>query len=244
MAGLEGIDASSMEVVDALGARRFVYDVEDRIVRPLVHHADFLPVARKEGAERVVDKVRFGMPVGPRLLTNARGDNLASPAWRGLFGNAQHHGLAAISYVVERDAKSHEAFRIQRRDGKPMVVAALVARRHYKFTSTGNEYDDLGHVQLTAAANDFVAQVHDRFIVELDSVVARDAWMNAEATGKEALSALLVPADNARYEMVPIAEDVWKRRGDPEAVKPAGKARVWEHGFAAKAGKGGAQTRL
>ncbi|MES2155039.1 MAG: SOS response-associated peptidase family protein [bacterium] len=234
MAGLEGIDASSMEVIDALGGTRYVYDAGDRIARPLVHHADFLPVARLEGGERVVDKVRLGMPVGPRLLTNARGDNLVSPAWRGLFGKPEHHALAAISYVVERDAKTKAAFRIQRRDGKLMVVAALMARRHYAFTSTGNEYDDLGHVQVTAPANDFVAQVHDRFVVELDSRVRQDAWMDPAATGKEALQNLLVPAANDAYEMVPIAEDVWKRRGDPEAVKPQGGAKVWGEASAKK----------
>jgi putative SOS response-associated peptidase YedK len=228
MAGLEGIDASSMDVIDALGARRFVYDTEDRIVRPLVRHADFLPVARNEAGERVVDRVRFGMPIGPRLLTNARSDNLASPAWRGLFGKAAHHGLAAISYVVERDARTKEAYRIQRRDGRPIVVPALVARRHYAFASTGNEYDDLGHVQLTAEANALVAQVHDRFVVELADAAARDAWMVPEATGKEALAALLVPAPPDGYEMVPIAADVWKRRGDPGAVAPVGPAVRWK----------------
>lgn len=228
MAGLEGIDASSMEVIDALGGTRYVYDVEDRIVRPLVHHADFLPVAHLEGTERVVDRVRFGMPVGPRLLTNARADNLASPAWRGLFGKAAHHALAAVSYVVERDAHTHEAFRIQRRDGKVMVVAALMARRHYKFTSTGNEYDDLGHVQVTAPANGFVSQVHDRFVVELDDRARRDGWMDPEGLGREALQNLLQPAPNDRYEMVPIAEDVWKRRADPDAVKATGQSRVWQ----------------
>ncbi len=225
-----------MEVIDALGGTRYVYDAGDRIARPLVHHADFLPVARLENGERVVDKVRFGMPVGPRLLTNARSDNLVSPAWRGLFGKDEHHALAAISYVVERDAKTKKAFRIQRRDGKLMVVAALMARRHYSFTSTGNEYDDLGHVQVTAAANDFVAQIHDRFVVELESKAKRDSWMDPEATGKEVLSAMLAAAPDERYEMVPIDDDVWKRRGDPEAVKARGAALRWK--------KGGGQATL
>lgn len=234
MAGLEGIDASSMEVIDALGATRYVYDVDARIVRPLVHHADFLPVARMEADERVVDRVRFGMPVGPRLITNARADNLAAPAWRGLFGRPEHHALAAVSYVVERHPHTKAAYRIQRRDGKVMVVGALVARRHYSFASTGNEYDDLGHVQVTADANDFVAQVHDRFVVELDDRARRDGWMDPAGLGREALANLLQPAPNDRYEMVPIAEDVWTRRGDPEAVKPMGTTIVWTGSAKAK----------
>src|SRR5688572_24856030 len=120
MAGLEGIDASKMDVIDALGGTRYVYDVAERVAKPLVRHTDFLPVARVVDGERVIDKVRFGLPVGPRILTNARSDNLASPAWRGLFGKPEHHALAAISFVVERDAKK-DAYRIQRRDGRLIV---------------------------------------------------------------------------------------------------------------------------
>src|SRR5437867_3515462 len=111
MAGLEGIDASSMEVIDALGAVRYAYDAGDRIARPLLRHADFAPVAVFRDGERVVEKVRFGLPVaGGRLITNARDDKLAvSPSWKGLFSKPEGRGLSAISYVVERDAKSGEA---------------------------------------------------------------------------------------------------------------------------------------
>lgn len=228
MAGLEGIDASSMEIIDALGAVRYVYDPGDRIARPLLRHADFAPVAVVREGVRVVEKVRFGLPVaGGRLVTNARDDKLAiSPAWKGLFAKPESRGLAAISYVVERDAKTHDAYRIQRRDGKLMVVPALVVRRHYKFASTGNEYDDLGHVQVTADANAFVGQIHDRFIVELAAAKDRDSWMGSE--DPEELLALMKPAPDERYEMVPIAADVWTRRNDPDAAKPRGKPRFWE----------------
>ena len=218
MAGLEGIDASAMEIVDALGAR-FVYDSGERVVKPVVRHTDFIPVARCVEGERVLERTRFGLSVGPRVLTNARSDNLASPAWKGLYGKPEHHALAAVSYVIERDAKGN-SYRIQRRDGKTMAVAALAAKRHYKFASTGNEYDDWGHVQLTADANPFVAQVHGRFVVELPDKAARDAWMAAEAQAIQK-ERLLVPAPDDRYEMVPISPDVWKKR-DAESVMPRG----------------------
>lgn len=228
MAGLEGIDASSMDIIDALGGRRFVYEAGERIAKPLVRHADFVPVAVNLDGERVVDKVRFGLPVaGGRLITNARDDKLAvSPAWKGLFSKPEGRGLAAISYVVERDAKTHETFRIQRRDGGLIVVPALVARRHYAFASTGNEYDDLGHVQVTAAANGFVGEVHDRFVVELATASERNAWMSSEKPSE--LLPLLAPAPDDRYEMVPIAPDVWTRRGDPDAARPTGRAKSWK----------------
>jgi putative SOS response-associated peptidase YedK len=227
MAGLEGIDASSMDVIDALGAKRFVYDAGERIARPLLRHADFTPVAILKDGERVVERVRFGMPVaGGRLITNARDDKLThSPAWKNLFEKSR--GLAAISYVVEREAKTKAAYRIQRRDGGLIVVPALVARRHYKFTSTGNEYDDLGHVQITADSNDFVGTVHDRFVVELATRKERDAWMDPSAAADD-LMGLIKAAPNDRYEMVPIAADVWTRRDDPDAAKPRGEAVVWK----------------
>src|SRR5882672_9173520 len=138
MAGLEGIDASTMDVIDALGAKLFVYDAGDRIARPLLRHADFTPVAVLKDGERVVDNVRFGIPVaGGRLITNARDDKLtASPSWKGMFATGR--GLVAISYVVENDKKTKTTYRVQRRDGALMVVPALVAMRHYKFSSTGN----------------------------------------------------------------------------------------------------------
>jgi putative SOS response-associated peptidase YedK len=162
---------------------------------------------------------------GGRLITNARDDKLTeSPAWRSLF--EKNRGLAAISYVVEREAKTKATYRIQRRDGALIVVPALVARRHYKFTSTGNEYDDLGHVQITADSNDFVGTIHDRFVVELATRKERDAWMDPSAATED-LKALIEPAPNDRYEMVPIAGDVWTRRDDPDIAKPRGKAVVW-----------------
>ena len=218
MAGLEGIDASSMELVDALGAR-FAYDAGDRIVKPLVRHADFVPVAVAGPEGRRIEEARFGLPVGPRLLTNARRDKLAaSPAWKGLVRGGRC--LAAVSYVVERDKAGH-AYRIQRRDGRVMVVPGLAAVRHYRFASTGNEYDDLGHVQVTGEPNAHVASVHDRFLCELATPAHRDAWMDP-ATPPEDLLALLITAPDDRYEMVPIAPDVWTRRKDPTAVAAIG----------------------
>ncbi len=231
MAGLEGIDASSMEIVDALGAARWEYDAGDRIVRPVLKHADRAPVALNRGGERVMERVRFGMPMGPggRLLTNARSEKLtAASSWKSLFGKPEHHCLTAISYVVERDAKSKTSYRIQRRDGALMVVPGLAAERHYSFASTGNEYDDWGHVQVTAPANEFVATVHDRFVCELETKEAREAWMQPAKEDRDALLDLLAAAPVERYEMVPIADDVWKRKDDPEAAKPVGDAKVWK----------------
>ena len=232
MAGLEGIDASTMEVIDALGAVRWAYEPDDPIARPLVRHADRLPVSVNANGERVIEQGRFGMPgFQGRLITNARSEKLTEArSWKALFGRTQHHCLTAISYVVERDAAKKKSYRIQRRDGRLMVVPGLSAVRHYSFASTGNEYDDLGHVQVTADANDFVATVHDRFVCELATPKARDAWMSPEGRDEQELLALLHAAPNDAYEMVPIANDVWKRRHDPDAVRPTGEALVWEGG--------------
>ncbi len=226
MAGLEGIDANSMDVIDALGATRYVYDEEARIAKPLIRHADRVPVAVNREGERVVDRVRFGMPgFKGRLITNARDDKLQSAAtWKALLGKPEHHSLTAISYVVERDKKTDTTYRVQRRDGGLMVVPGLTAVRHFKFASTGNEYDDACHVQVTCDANDFVATIHDRFVVDLDSPAARDTWMSADV---DAGLDLLRPAGDEVYEMVPIAADAWKSRS-PEAVAPAGEPRVWQ----------------
>ncbi|MGQ0535988.1 MAG: SOS response-associated peptidase family protein [Methanobacteriota archaeon] len=223
MAGLEGIDASKMEIVDALGVAKWNYDPVDRVVRPLVRHMDFLPVAVNVEGERVVEKVRFGMPAGPggRIITNARDDSIAeATSWKRLFGKAEHHSLTAVSYVVERDQKTKEAYRIQRTDGTVMVVPGLVARRHITFASTGNEYDDLCHVQITADANPEVATVHDRFVCDLATREARDLFMAPEGRQQEELLSLLRPAPKGTYELVKTAPDVWKRRDDPEAAKP------------------------
>lgn len=226
MAGLEGIDASSMEVIDALGATKYVYDAGDRIAKPVLRHTDFAPVAVLRDGEVVVDKVRFGLPMMQgRIITNARSDKLReSPGWKAMFGKPGSHCMTAISFVVERDAAG-TAYRIQRRDGKLIVVAGLVARRHYRFASTGNEYDDLGHVQITADSSPFVATVHERFVVELESRKKQEQWMKAEG-GTEELLGLLASADNERYEMVPIDPDVWTKR-DAESIKPRGKPVRW-----------------
>jgi putative SOS response-associated peptidase YedK len=225
MAGLEGIDASKMDIVDALGVTRWEYDPGERVARPVVRHADFVPVAIRKADGLAIEKVRFGLPVaGGRLLTNARDDKVAvSGAWKGLFEKSRC--MTAISFVVERDAKTGETYRIQRRDGRMIVVAGLYAMRHWKFTSTGNEYDELGHVQVTADANDFVAQVHDRFVVELDTRKDQATWMDP-AAAKEDLLALLGKAPDERYEMVPVDPQVWTKR-DLESIKPRGPPVVW-----------------
>lgn len=225
MAGLEGIDAASMDVIDALGGTKWLYDPGDRIAKPVLKHTDFAPVARLVEGERVVDKVRFGLPVaGGRIITNARDDKLQiSPSWKGLF--AASRCLTAITYVVERDAETGTTYRIQRRDGKLMVVPGLVAKRHYTFASTGNEYDDWGHVQITAPANDFVAEIHDRFVVDLAENAERNAWMNPD-TEPDGLMALLRPAPNEAYERLPVSPDAWKSRS-AEALQPTGKAEYW-----------------
>jgi putative SOS response-associated peptidase YedK len=240
MAGLEGIDASRMELVDALGVARWEYDEEDHIVKPIVKHADIVPIAVRRAAgadgtgagERVAVRARFGMPVaGGRLITNARDDRLAtSAAWRNLFADVAHRCLTAVSYVVERDGKTGTTFRIQRRDATPMVVPGLCAVRHYTFTSTGNEYDDLGHVQVTTAANDFVATVHDRFVCELDARADRDAWLDAAAKPSD-LAALLAAAPDDRYEMVPVASGIWKREADATPTGPPVRWRARQHGL-------------
>lgn len=256
MAGLEGIDAASMEIVDALQAR-FVYDEQTRIVRPLVRHADFVPVAVHGAAvraakakggetaasfgeaaddERVIARVRFGMPgFQGRLITNARDDKLREArSWKALLGKPQHHCLTAVSYVVERAGKDVRpvggiepggTYRIQRRDGRPMVVPGLCAVRHLSFSSTGNEYDDLCHVQITTEADRLVGTIHDRFVVDLADAAARDAWMAADV---EACMALLRSAPDEAYEMAPVSGDVWTRRKDPDAVEPVGRPVAWE----------------
>lgn len=229
VAGLEGIDASSMDVIDALGAVRYAYDEADRIVRPVLKHADFAPVAVNRDGERVIDRVRFGMPsFQGRLITNARSEKVTEArTWKALFGKRDHHCVTAISYVVERDAKKQNTYRIQRRDGQLLVVPGLCAVRHYSFSSTGNEYDDLGHVQLTIDANDFVASVHDRFVCELVTPEAREAWMAPDAHTQGELLALLQAAPNEAYEMVPISPDIWKRKDDPTAAVAVGEPLVW-----------------
>lgn len=229
MAGLEGIDATTMQIVDALGAVKWMYDVEGRVAKPVVRHTDFVPVAVNSHEGRVMEKTRFGMPgFKGRILTNARRESLQSAAsWKALFGRPKNHCLTAVSYVVERTKDKKHTYRIQRKDGQLMVVPGLCAVRHLTFASTGNEYDDLCHVQVTAPANEFVATVHDRFICELTTDEAVEAWMAPDAESTGLLMELLQPADNQRYEMVPIAADVWTRRGDPDAVAPQGKTRTW-----------------
>ncbi|MGB1585635.1 MAG: SOS response-associated peptidase family protein [Thermoplasmatota archaeon] len=255
MAGLEGIDATSMELVDALQAQ-FIYDEAERLVKPLIRHADFVPVAvhrdavaaavargqnpqgdaiamdwREPEAKRCIARVRFGMPgFQGRLITNARDDKLTEArTWKSLLGKPEHHCLTAVSYVVERAAKDADrvggiepgaTYRIQRRDGRPMIVPGLCAVRKLEFSSTGNVYHDLAHVQITSDANAFIGKIHDRFVVDLDRVAA-DAWMAGNDVA-------LAPADDDAYEMVPVSSEVWTRRKDPDVVAPTGDAIVWD----------------
>lgn len=50
----------------------------------------------------------------------------------------------------------------------------------------------------------------------------RDRWTAPDKTKPAWRLAMLKPAPEDRYEMIPIAGDVWKRRDGPKAVEPVG----------------------
>lgn len=220
MAGLIGLQASDLEIQDALGARRF--DYEDWIPHPVVRLTTNVPVAVERDGQRVVVPARWGFPIGAgRPIGNARDDRLtASPMWSSLLGKS--HGLVAATAVYEQKEwrGKKTSFWFRRVDGKAIVMPALVGLRTVK------DEKRLCAAIVTTAPSQFFGQFHDRQVCALDEP-SREAWMTA-TTAADALKCLK-PAANKEWEAVPVDDVIFKPgRREAEHLIPVADPIRWQ----------------
>ncbi|MGB0652638.1 MAG: SOS response-associated peptidase [Thermoplasmatota archaeon] len=223
MAGLIGLTASDIDVQDATGAIRWAYEGE-WIPHPVVRLTTTLPAAvTAEDGEREVQRVRWGFPVGPRPVGNARDDKLeTSPLWSKMLGEPGGHGLFVTTGIYEmvKDQEGNKrSYWFRRRDGAPIVMPGLVGLRNLK----GEER--LCGAIITTNPNALFARYHPRQVCSLEPD-ERDAWMSA-SFGKA--MDLLRPAPDDAWEAVPIDDRIFaKGRREMEDLVPIGEPETIE----------------
>ncbi len=223
MAGLIGLTANDLDVQDATGAIRWAYEGE-WVPHPVVRLTTTLPVAvNGEDGAREVQRVRWGFPVGPRPVGNARDDRLqSSPMWSRMLGERQHHALFVSTGIYEMVKDEHgdkQAYWFRRRDGTPIVMPGLVGARNVK----GEER--LCGAIITTEPNALFGQYHSRQVCSLESANL-DAWMKADA---DTAMELLRPAPDDAWEAVPIDNRIFaKGRRELDDLVPVGEPVRWQ----------------
>lgn len=216
MAGLIGLTASDIDVQDATGSIRWAYDGE-WIPHPVVRLTTTLPVAvTAADGEREVQRVRWGFPVGPRPVGNARDDKLqTSPLWSPMLGTGHALFVTTGIYEMVKDASgTKRSYWFRRRDGQPIVMPGLVAERTVKGESR------LCGAIVTTEPNALFKRYHPRQVCSLEPKDI-DAWMAAD--GAEAMDLLRAAPDDA-WEAVPVDGRIFgSGRREMEDLAPIGE---------------------
>jgi len=219
VAGLIGLTASDIDVQDATGAIRWAYEGE-WVPHPVVRLTTTLPVAvTAEDGVREVRRARWGFPVGPRPVGNARDDRLRdSPLWSRLLGEGHALFVTTGVYEMVGDSGGKRSYWFRRRDGRPIVMPGLVAPRDVQ-----GEKRLCGAI-VTTQPNRFFGRYHDRQVCSLEPD-RLDDWMAADAD--EAMD-LLGPAPDDAWEAVPIDDRIFgKGRREMEDLVPVGEPEAW-----------------
>lgn len=216
MAGLIGLTASDIDVQDATGAIRWAYEGE-WVPHPVVRLTTTLPVAiTADDGAREVQRVRWGFPVGPRPVGNARDDKLEqSPLWSKMLGTGHALFVATGIYEMIRGADGHKrSYWFRRRDGQPIVMPGLVAPRN-----AGGEERLCGAI-ITTMPNAFFSRYHARQVCALEPD-RLDDWMAAGPD--EAMRIIGAPPEDA-WEAVPVDDRIFaKGRRELEDLVPIGE---------------------
>lgn len=196
MAGLIGLTADDMVIQDALSAKEWRFGME-WIPRPVCRLTTTLPVGVLDETldDIVVEPARWGFPVGPRTVGNARDDKLqTSPMWSAMLGRS--HCLVATSGIYEmvRDGDEKTSYWFRRRDQKPIVMPGLISERTVK----GEQKTCVAIV--TTEPNEFFGQYHGRQVCNL-LPGEEEQWLRADET---AAMKLLKPASPEDWEVVPV----------------------------------------
>jgi len=220
MAGLIGLTSSDIEVQDATGAVRWAYEGE-WVPHPVVRLTTTLPAAiTAADGVREVRRVRWGLPVGPRPVGNARDDKLvASPLWSKMLGTGHALFVSSGIYEMVQGPDGKRSYWFRRRDGRPIVMPGLVAPRRLD----GEER--LCGAIITTAPNRFFGRYHARQVCSLEPD-RLDDWMGADA--QTALD-LLRPAPEDAWEAVPVDDRIFaKGRREMDDLVAVGEPERWQ----------------
>ncbi len=187
---------------------------------------------RETGGVRVLDTLRWGLVpfwakdprIGSRMI-NARAETVASK-------NAFRRPLAKRRCIIPADgfyewhlaegSKRKQPMFVSRPDGEPFAFAGLweVWRDRNNSDTDGEPRELHSCTIITCAANDAMAQIHDRMPVMLPPA-AWDAWLDPSDTDGAAAAGLLVPAPSALIRIHPVSTEVNNSRNNgPHLTDP------------------------
>ncbi len=215
VAGLIGLQASDMELQDALRAPRWDYE-GDWIPHPVVRLTTTLPVAVNDDDGRRIVRARWGFPIGAgRPVGNARDDKLAtSRLWGSMLGKTPCLVAATAVYeMAPGPGGEKQAYWFRRIDGRPMVMPALAGQRKVQGEPR------LCVAIITTQPNAFFGRFHNRQVCELEPD-QMDAWM---AAGPDEAPDLLHAPKVAAWEAVPVDRRIFAHgRIEAKDVIPTG----------------------
>ena len=172
--------------------------------------------------ERAIVRYRWGLiphwADSPKIASrtiNARAETVGSmPAFRDALRRRRCLVPVDGFYEWRREDGRRQPFRIERADGRPLVLAGLWA---------GWRDPDVGEIRrtftiVTTRANAAIAPLHDRMPVALPEA-AWASWLDTRSTELGELHALLAPAEHdglSIYPVVPLVNNV--RNDGPELL--------------------------
>ncbi len=178
--------------------------------------------ARETGGERRLDILRWGLVpfwakdprIGARMI-NARAETAATK-------NAFRNSLAKRRCIIGADgfyewqrtvdpagSKRKQPMFISHADAEPFAFAGLweIWRDRDHLDADGQPLEVHSCTILTCAANEAIAQIHDRMPVILPSD-SWDFWLDPDNTDVTATAELLVPAPSDLIHAHPVSTDV------------------------------------
>jgi putative SOS response-associated peptidase YedK len=215
MAGLIGLTSSDIELQDALRVERWEYD-GDWIPHPVVRLTTTLPVAVRRLDGDAIVRARWGFPVGPRPVGNARDDKLTtSPMWSQMLGSG--HCLVATTGIYEmvNAGGARRSFWFRRTDQKPIIMPGLAAERGVQGESR------LCCAIVTTQPNAFFGRFHDRQVCALRAN-EMDQWL-AGGDAEECMRLVHAPRED-EWEAVPVDDRIFaKGRRELADLVPTGR---------------------
>ena len=196
--------------------------------------------ARETGGERRLDTLRWGLVpfwaknprIGARMI-NARAETAATK-------NAFRNSLAKRRCIICADgfyewqravdsagSKRKQPFYISHAEAEPFAFAGLweTWRDQDHLDACGQPLEVHSCTILTCAANDAIAQIHDRMPVILPTD-AWDFWLDPANTDVTAATEILVPASAELIRSHRVSTEVNSVRNDgPHLIRPETSAR-------------------
>lgn len=175
-----------------------------------------MPVAVHDSTQHVLKPMQWGLiPTWAKernqsySMINARAETVEEkPSYRNLLKSCRCAILVSGFYEWKREGKTKQAHRIQRADGKPMILAGLWADNGYLETTT--------YTLITTDATPAFEKVHNRLpaIIEPDQV---KAWLHGSWNDAKHMT---LPYQGV-LDVEPVSNDVGNvRNNGPDLLTP------------------------